>query len=148
MSNKTTNVLLSAMAMFSTSYCLFNVFPYIGFMVVHFTGESKEEAGYKAGLLASAFMLARIPTSFIWGFVADRVGRKPVLILGCGTMFLFQVMLGFAPTFEIAVLSRLLTGLFSGVVGTSKTIASELVSHSPEDQAFAMNTLTIGTNLG
>mmetsp|Transcript_17738 Transcript_17738/g.34975 ORF Transcript_17738/g.34975 Transcript_17738/m.34975 type:complete len:589 (-) Transcript_17738:202-1968(-) len=141
-------IAIAGSSMFASSYCLTNVFPYVGFMVVRFTGNTNEEAGYHAGILASAFMFARIPTSVVWGFLADRVGRKFVLMWGCFTMFAFQLMLGVAPSFEVAVLSRLFTGLFSGVVGTSKTIASELAGSDPAAQNLAMNIISSYSNLG
>jgi hypothetical protein len=37
-------------------------------------------------------------------------------------------MFGFSTTFELAIASRLMIGAFNGVVGTAKTVATELVS--------------------
>ncbi len=39
-----------------------------------------------------------------------------------------QLMFGFSTTFELAIASRLMIGAFNGVVGTAKTVATELVS--------------------
>ncbi|GBG24215.1 Transporter, major facilitator family [Hondaea fermentalgiana] len=141
-------ILIATSSVFASSYCLTNIFPYVGFMVVRFTGNTNEEAGYHAGVLASAFMFSRVLTSVVWGFLADRVGRKPILLIGCSTMVAFQLMLGFAPSFEIAVLSRLCTGFFSGVVGTSKTVASELAAGDATAQSMAMNIVSGAGSLG
>jgi len=141
-------MVFAGLPLFSHSYALANIFPYVGFMVVHFTGLSKEQAGYEAGLLASAFMLARIPSSLVWGFVADRIGRKPVILIACWTMVIFQLMFGLASSFPVALISRLCMGLFSGVVGTCKTIASEIAGETLQEQAWAMNFVSGATSLG
>ena len=54
-----------------------------------------------------------------------------------------QLIFGFATTFELAVASRLVIGAFNGVVGTAKTVATEL--SSDEQQSIALNFIsTVG----
>jgi MFS family permease len=139
---------LACGATFGSTYLLTNVFSYVGLLIVHLCGGTREEAGYRAGLLVSAFMIPRIFTSALWGYVADRYGRRPVLLIGCYTMFAFQLMFGLSGSFGLALASRTLVGLFSGVVGTSKTLASELAGSSPGEQASAMNIYSVASTLG
>jgi MFS family permease len=141
-------LVLACGASFGSTYLLTNVFSYVGLLIVHLCGGTREEAGYRAGLLVSAFMIPRIFTSALWGYVADRYGRRPVLLIGCYTMFLFQLQFGLSGSFGLALASRTLMGLFSGVVGTSKTVASELAGSSPEQQASAMNIYSLASTLG
>ena len=85
----------------------------------------------------------------MWGAVADTHGRKFVLIAGCAGMMVFSLAFGLARTFEGAVLCRFAMGFFNGVVGTGKTVMSELVPADRKDlQALAMSTLMGAVSFG
>ncbi|KAJ0542571.1 putative major facilitator superfamily, MFS transporter superfamily [Helianthus annuus] len=56
----------------------------------------------------SAYMIGRALTSIIWGVVADRYGRKPVIILGTSTVFV--------PTSMIIILALCLVKYYISVV--------------------------------
>ncbi|CAN1305947.1 Protein ZINC INDUCED FACILITATOR-LIKE 1 [Linum perenne] len=67
----------------STTLPISSLFPYLYFMIRDFNIATREEdIGYYAGYVGSSFMLARALTSVSWGVVADRYGRKPVILLG------------------------------------------------------------------
>ena len=107
-------------------------------MVVHFKkAATVDEAGYYSGLLAGAFMGARAFTAFAWGDLSDRIGRKPVLVIGISAMAAFQLMFGLSTSFEMALAARLLLGAFNGIVGTAKTAAAELVHSSQQAKAMS-----------
>ena len=53
------------------------------------------DAGKKAGYLGSIYYLGGFTGSLLWGCLADRWGRRPVIILGiCGAIF-SQMLFGF-----------------------------------------------------
>ena len=55
-----------------------------------------------------------LPHSYVWGGIADCVGRKPVLI-ACGLLLtVTSVMFGFSINFAMCVLARFLMGLCCG----------------------------------
>lgn len=71
-----------------------------------------------------------------WGGLSDRVGRKPVLLLGCvGTMF-SMVMVGFAENLWVALIGRALGGLLNGNIGVIQTMVGELVT-KPEHERMS-----------
>ena len=138
-----------ALALFSNAYSLFSVVPYAGFMV-QWVGVAKttDDAGYYAGFLVAAYMIGRASTSILWGGLSDRIGRKPVLLIGCASMIIGQLMFGLSRSFAVALLARLLMGAFNGVVGTGKTVASELSPpHAAGQQQRAMSLLSAGVSL-
>lgn len=42
----------------------------------------KSNAAFYAGLFFAAFSLSESLTGVLWGALSDRIGRKPVLLLG------------------------------------------------------------------
>ena len=52
--------------------------------------------------------------SYAWGALADRKGRKSVLIVSNVLMGVFAVSFGFSVNFPMAVLMRFFTGLSNG----------------------------------
>jgi hypothetical protein len=72
-----------------------------------------------------------------WGGLSDRVGRKPVLLLGCvGTMF-SMVMVGFASNIWVALLGRAIGGLLNGNIGVIQTMVGELVTKPEHERRFS-----------
>jgi hypothetical protein len=95
------------LCMLTHSYLLISVFPYSGYMAIHMIESATEEtAGSYAGLIASAFMLGRGTTGYLWGKVADSYGRTTVLYLSLGAACFFSIAFGLAPTFASALVSR------------------------------------------
>src|SRR5262249_52398444 len=59
-------------------------------------GENNRLAGTVLGLLMASFSLMQFLGSPIWGRVSDRVGRRPVLLLGLLGSVVFYTLLSFA----------------------------------------------------
>lgn len=58
-------------------FTICSLFPYAGFLAVdNGWADDVDSAGNVAGFLATFTLLARIPTSIIWGVAADRFGSK------------------------------------------------------------------------
>ncbi|KAL6151920.1 hypothetical protein ACJQWK_04816 [Exserohilum turcicum] len=86
-----------------------------------------------------------------WGSVSDRVGRKPVVILGClGTMSSL-LLVGLAPNFWVALVGRIIGGALNGNIGVIQTMVGELVKkpeHEPKAYAVMPFVWSIGTIIG
>jgi MFS family permease len=112
---------------------LTSIFPYAWALIKRFQIGSEDDASFYAGLLISAFSLMEALMGMYWGGLSDRVGRKPVLLLGCvGTMF-SMVMVGFAQNIWVALLGRAIGGLLNGNIGVIQTMVGELVT-KPEHE--------------
>lgn len=59
----------------------------------------------------TAYLLGFGGAQLIYGPLADRYGRKPVLMAGLSLYVLFSTLAAFAPTFELLIMARIATGL-------------------------------------
>lgn len=86
-----------------------------------------------------------------WGAVSDRIGRKPVLLIGCLGTILSLLVVGFAESFWVALLGRLLGGLLNGNVGVIQTMVGEVTlnpAHEPKAYAIMPAVWSIGAIVG
>lgn len=126
------------------SYLLISVFPYSGFMAIELLPSVDEEnAGSYAGFIASSFMLGRSLTSYAWGKIADSYGRTTVLYISLLLSGLFTLLFGTSRTFTCAIVFRGLLGVSNGIIGTAKTVVSEL-SQDNERKETKMIGLVMG----
>ncbi|KAJ7026612.1 major facilitator superfamily domain-containing protein [Mycena alexandri] len=115
-----------------------SIYPYINQLVseLDITGGDEKKVGYYAGL-ESLFFLTEALTVLQWSRASDRVGRKPILLLGligtCVSMLLF----GLSRTFWALVASRCLTGLLNGNIGVMKSAMGDMTDPSNRAEGFA-----------
>ncbi|PCH08376.1 Tetracycline resistance protein, TetA/multidrug resistance protein MdtG [Penicillium occitanis (nom. inval.)] len=130
---------------------LTSIFPYAWVMVQDFHVGNPPDASFYAGILVAAFSLAEALTGMFWGALSDRIGRKPVLLLGCAGTMLSLMIVGFASTFWVALLGRIIGGVLNGNIGVIQTMVGELVKrpeHEPRAYAVMPFVWSIGTILG
>ena len=82
-------------------------------MVKDFHVGDESSASLYAGLFSSAFSCAESVTGMFWGCLSDRVGRKPVLLVGCSGTMASMLIVGLAPNFWVALAGRALGGFLS-----------------------------------
>jgi len=85
-------------------------------------------------------MAGRLVSSIHWGRIADNIGRKPCLIIGCFSVSIFSIMFGCSDSFIMAIASRFLLGFFNPIWGIAKTLVSELCTKSQEATAMGITT--------
>lgn len=59
----------------------------------------------------TAYLLGFGVTQIVYGPLADRHGRKPILMIGLGLYVTFSVLAAFSPTFELLIAARVGTGV-------------------------------------
>ena len=85
--------------------------------------------GHKAGYLGSAFFIGNFIGSPVWGWVSDKIGRRPVLLLGVSFTVSCELLFGFSQNFTWAIIARFLWGILNGNLGVTKTYISEVRMH-------------------
>jgi MFS family permease len=92
-----------------------SIFPYIYHMVKDFQlTEDESLISFYAGMVTSAFTFAEFSTGVVWGRLSDKIGRKPVLLMGMGGTGLSVLLFGFAPSLPVALFARALGGFLNG----------------------------------
>ena len=99
--------------------------------------EVKEgQAGLYVGLIASSFALAQFATNFCWGWLSDKIGRKPVIIMGTFLTMACFLAFGFCKTLWQAILVQMFMGLVNGNAGVVSTCLGEITDRSNQSRAF------------
>ncbi|KAF1981358.1 MFS general substrate transporter [Aulographum hederae CBS 113979] len=106
-----------------------SIFPYIYYMVKSFklTDDETQLAVY-AGMVTSAFAFAEFAAGVFWGRLSDKVGRKPILLMGMAGTGLSMLMFGFSRNLTTALIARALGGLLNGNIGVLQTTVAEVVT--------------------
>ncbi|WCJ19141.1 zinc induced facilitator 1 [Euphorbia peplus] len=124
-----------------------SLFPFLYFMVRDFNvAEREEDIGYYVGYIGASYMIGRTLTSVFWGLVADRYGRKPVIIFGTMTVVIFNALFGLSVNFWMAVTTRFLLGSLNGLFGPIKAYASEVFRE--EHQSLGMTAVSTAWGIG
>ncbi|XP_010557818.1 PREDICTED: protein ZINC INDUCED FACILITATOR-LIKE 1-like isoform X2 [Tarenaya hassleriana] len=130
-----------------TALPISSLFPFLYFMIRDLKiAEKEEDIGYYSGFVGCSFMLGRALTSVAWGMVADRYGRKPVILLATGSVVILNSLFGLSLNFWMAIITRFCLGSFSGLLGPIKAYAMEIFPD--EYQALALSAVSTSWGIG
>ncbi|KAK1465903.1 major facilitator superfamily transporter [Colletotrichum melonis] len=148
----TTQMFVLALCRICEPIAFMSIFPYVYKMVEHFNiTEDKSKISVYAGMITSAFTLAEFSTGVVWGRLSDKIGRKPVLLMGLFGTALSSLVFGFAPNLTVALIARALGGLLNGNIGVLQTTVAELVTvkeHQPRAYTIMPLVWCLGSIVG
>ncbi|TAM06746.1 MAG: MFS transporter [Pusillimonas sp.] len=99
-----------------------------------------------SGVAFGATFFGTAITAPLWGHLADRYGRKPMLVRAAIGMAIVMSLIGTAHSITELVLLRLLAGLVGGYASSSMVMVS---TQAPRERAgWALGILSIGTLSG
>ncbi|KAF8299921.1 MFS general substrate transporter [Clavulina sp. PMI_390] len=129
---------------------LTQVFPYVNQMIEDLRITTPEDVGYYSGLVDSCFSLAELVTVYYWSSLSDRVGRKPVVILGVSGAALSAACFGLSSSLPAMLISRSIAGGLSGNAAVVTSMVSEMTDETNQGVAFTLlgSTWWIGCILG
>lgn len=125
-----------AMIALAEQTALNSISPYLPDMASSFPEVEPSQVGVYVGTIASAFALAQFVTNYFWGWLSDRIGRKPVILLGTVLTALCFVAFGFCKTLWQAIAVQALMGVVNGNQGLVSTCLGEITDRSNQSQAF------------
>ena len=101
---------------------------------------------FLAGAVFSAHAITMMLTSPVWGAIADRVGRKPMVLRAMFGGAIFVLLMAFARNAEELVLLRALQGVVTGIVSASNALVASVAPR--ERSGFALGTLQTAMSSG
>jgi DHA1 family multidrug resistance protein-like MFS transporter len=108
--------------------------------------ENAEAAPYHLGMMLAVYSAVSFIFSPFWGGLSDRIGRKPVIIIGVTGFSISFLIFGLASgNLELMYFSRLLGGAFSGAV-TACCIAyiADITSEEERTKGMGLAGMSIG----
>ncbi|HEM3164014.1 TPA: multidrug efflux MFS transporter [Streptococcus suis 92-1191] len=126
-----------------TSFTL--VMPFISVFVEEL-GVAAGQVEYYAGLAVSANAFAAAVMAPIWGSLADRCGRKPMMVRAAFAMIFTMGGMAFVPNVFWLLALRVLNGVFTGYIPNATAL---IASQVPKDKTgYALGTLSTGAVAG
>ncbi|KAM0718081.1 hypothetical protein Q7P37_006413 [Cladosporium fusiforme] len=114
----------------------FIIFPYINQMVERVGHQLPENVGFWTGTIESLFSLVQMLLIMFYGRIADRLGRKPVLVFSLTGIAAASALFGMSATLWQMVVFRCLAGLFAGSSVTIRAMLSENCTKATQAKAF------------
>ena len=103
------------------------VIPFLTYLVEDLAAsEGITEVGLWVGLLMTSYSAAQFLFSPFWGSVSDRIGRRPVLMVGLVGNTVFFAMFGLANTLLIALAARFMAGVFNGNLAVARAYIGDV----------------------
>ncbi|KAI8613340.1 major facilitator superfamily domain-containing protein [Chytriomyces sp. MP71] len=87
----------------------------------------ESEIGGRVGRITASFYLPLLVMNVVWGSLSDRIGRKPILLMGLFVCGLTTFILGInTSSFAVALLCRFMAGVFGGNSAVAKGALGEI----------------------
>lgn len=110
-------------------------------------GQESASGGMMLGLLMSSFSLMQFLFAPAWGRLSDRVGRRPVLLIGLAGSVVFYSLFGYASDLpeELAALAvvllfvaRLGAGMAGATIATAQAVIADCTPPEQRKQGMAL----------
>ncbi len=111
-----------------------------------FYAESFGATALTIGLLGTSFSLMQFVFSPIWGRWSDRIGRKPIILLGLMGSCLSYIALALADSLAMLFVARIVGGIAGANIPTAQAYIADVTT--PETRARGMGLMGAAFGLG
>ena len=119
-----------------------SIFPFLPLYVASLESVSPLSTEVLAGLVFSAQALTMTIASPFWGVLADKWGRKPMVVRATLGGAVIVLLMAFVRTAEELVFLRFIQGMITGVVGSMNALVAGIVPR--ERMGYAMGLMQVG----
>src|SRR3972149_2442448 len=103
------------------------VSPFIPYYIQQLGVTDPKEVALWAGLAQSGLSLSLAVMAPVWGMLADRYGRKMMIMRATFAGAVLMALMGFVTNVQQLVLLRALQGVFTGTVAAATTLVVSVV---------------------
>ncbi|KAI0242611.1 hypothetical protein L0F63_000276 [Massospora cicadina] len=103
--------------------------------------------GYYAGLVSASFAAGEFFGGISWGKLSDRVGRKPIVLMGLLGTAISMFLFGMSKSMPWAMVTRFMAGCLNGNIGVLKTMVGEMTDRTNRAEAFGYAAMMFGIGL-
>ena len=139
------NLRIAWLGSFLTGACISLVVPFMPIFVEQL-GVEPSQVTFYSGLAISVSAISAACVSPLWGILADRYGRKPMMIRAGLAMTITMGGLAFVPNVYWLLALRLLNGVFTGFVPNATALIASQVPKAKS--GYALGTLSSGVVAG
>ncbi|UCH10200.1 MAG: MFS transporter [Fidelibacterota bacterium] len=117
------------------------IIPFVNDFVAELGGDEQS-----VGLLLGSYAFMQLLFAPVWGRISDRIGRRPVIIIGLFTSAVGFAIFGLADRLWLLFDSRMLAGLANANISTAQAYVADITV--PEERAGRMGLVGAAFNLG
>lgn len=117
------------------------IIPFINDLVADMGGDEQS-----VGLLLGSYALMQLLFAPVWGRVSDRIGRRPVIIIGLGASAVAFTIFGLADELWLLFASRMLAGMANANISTAQAYVADITP--PAERAGRMGLVGAAFSLG
>jgi len=100
----------------------------------------------EVGLILALYAAAQLVFLPAWGWLSDRIGRRPVILMSLFGTVLSFLLLAAAPSVGMVYAARVLAGFFAASIGTAQAVVTDVTP--PERRAQDMGLIGAAFGLG
>lgn len=100
----------------------------------------------EVGLILSLYAVAQLLFLPAWGWLSDRIGRRPVVLFSLFGTVLSFLLLAAAQSLTVIYVARILAGFFAASIGTAQAVVADVTP--PEQRASGMGIIGAAFGLG
>ncbi len=114
------------------------IIPVLPHLVQQFVGGDTSTAAYWTGVFAFAFSLVQFFSTPIQGALADRYGRRPVILISCLGLGLDFVFMALAPNLAWLFVGRIISAMTSASFTTANAYIADVTTPDQRAKSFGM----------
>ena len=103
------------------------VIPFLTYFIEDLaTVEGISEFGLWVGLMMVSYSAAQFLFSPLWGSLSDRMGRKPIILIGLVGNTVFFTLFGISTSLLMALVARFCAGAFNANIAVAKAYIGDV----------------------
>jgi DHA1 family multidrug resistance protein-like MFS transporter len=126
------------------------VFPFMPLFIEKLGHFTNQQAAFWAGIADGASGVGMFIFSPLWGILADRSGRKPMVLRAMFGAAIVVTLIGISPNVPFLITMRFIQGALTGTIAAASALISSITPRDkmPLAMGLLMTTVYVGNSVG